>query len=66
MQIDDGEQELGVGFGGGRVLEMDPLLQGAEVVAQMWHAGGLDAGEDDFLFVSLVAAAAAAAVPLWL
>lgn len=53
VQVDDGEEELGARRA--RVLEADPLPQGAEVVAQVRRAGGLDAREDDgFPLVSVV------------
>jgi hypothetical protein len=45
VEVDDAEEELGVG--GGCVLHVFPLLQRAEVVAEVGDAGGLDAGEYD-------------------
>lgn len=45
VQVDDGEEQGCVGRG--LILQADPLSQGAQVVAQVGDAGGLDAGEDD-------------------
>lgn len=46
VEVDYGEDEI---CGGGRsVLEVFPLLEGAEVVSQVGHAGWLDTGEDCF------------------
>jgi len=44
VEVDDGEEECCIR--GSSVLHANPLLEGAEVVAEMGDAGGLDAGED--------------------
>jgi len=45
VEVDDGEEESCIRGGG--ILHANPLLEGAEVVAEMGDACGLDAGEDD-------------------
>ena len=37
--VDDAEEAVVA------ILFLDPVADGAEVVAQVWHAGGLDAGQ---------------------
>ncbi len=45
VEVDDGVYQLGVGLL--LVLQAKPLPQGTDIVAEMGHAGGLYAGEDD-------------------
>lgn len=47
MVANDAEVEL-IRGGDGGVLEVDPVSERAEVVAEMRNAGGLNAREDDF------------------
>ena len=44
MEVDYAEEEVCCAWECG--LEVDPLVECAEVVAQMWNAGGLNAGEN--------------------
>lgn len=45
MEVNDGVDQLGRGLL--VALQIDPLPQSSDIVAQMRHSGGLDAGEDD-------------------
>lgn len=48
MQVNHGVVQLGgVVANIGSVLQLHPSLEGAEIIAEMRHAGWLDAGEDD-------------------
>jgi hypothetical protein len=52
VQVDNGEEQRGIG--GRVVLQLHPLAQGAEIVAEMGDARGLDAREDDGRMVVIV------------